>query len=105
MFIRLKSKVDEDNNSIIDRIRSVCTTVATKLGKELNDDMQFSLDLKGDTYWGTFKVSGSSGEVVYKTPLFKAWDEVYMDEDTVWDYNEYCSTIFEKLDEIANEEY
>jgi len=101
MFVRLKSKVDEDNNSIIDRIRSVCMEAASGiLGRG-----EFRLKLMNGTYWGIFKVHGTSGEVTYETPLFRANDVVYMDENTIEDYKGYCTTIFEKLDEIAHEEY
>jgi len=101
VFVHLKNQV-EGKPSIVDRIRSVCIKAASGiLGRG-----EFRLELVNGTYWGIFKVYGTSGVVTYKTPLFRADDVVHMDNEyTVDDYENYCTTIFGKLDEIAHEEY
>jgi len=89
---------------VLSEIRKRCNNIASKLEKELGIyNAKFDLKLLGDTYWMKFRVEGLSGKVTYETPVFKAFDD--LDESDVIGYEGYCMRIFDKMAELATEEY
>jgi len=96
-------------DKVIKRIKEVCNEEA-KQYVESKAVYEASIDivLEDDTYCMIFTVYGTSGAVIYRTPIFKIGDDIYIkgkENDIIDDYREYCSNILYEMSRLASEEY
>ena len=103
-FVHLKAQVG--SHDILKRIVATCLRVASRIKDEFGIyDADVDIELRDDTYWMEFEVSGSSGIATYKTPILKEPDVELLSEYDIERYENYCNKILSKLAELATEEY
>jgi len=101
--------MDSYMDKVIKRIKEVCNEEARSF-VESKAVYEASIDivLDDDTYCMIFTVHGTSGAVIYRTPILKIGDDIYIkgqEDIVVEDHREYCSNILYEMSRLASEEY
>jgi len=101
--------MDSYMDKLVERIKEVCNEEAREfIENKAVYEASIDIVLDDDTYCMIFTVYGTSGAVIYRTPIFKIGDDIYIkgkENYIIDDYREYCSKILEEMSRLASEEY
>jgi len=98
-----------DMDKVIERIKEVCNEEAREfIENKAVYDASIDIVLDDDTYIMIFTVDGTSGTVIYRTPILKVGDDIYFkgrEDEVIEDHRDYCSKILNDMSRLASEEY